>query len=132
MTVTTRLLVHAEASPTLLFHRWHDYDDFLVANRVLPSKESRRPFLKKVADAVQSTGRSNYKDWHLRFKKATDEVGIDLTVHATSAWRLVVGWATNPALEAGLTLHHLYGFPFIPGSSVKGILHHVAEMQLME
>ncbi|RME46713.1 MAG: type III-B CRISPR module RAMP protein Cmr6, partial [Deltaproteobacteria bacterium] len=29
------------------------------------------------------------------------------------------------------TLHHLHGFPYIPGSSVKGLLHHFAEMEWM-
>ena len=35
--------------------------------------------------------------------------------------RLVVGLGGKGSLEMGLTLHPLYGFPFIPGSALKGL-----------
>ena len=35
--------------------------------------------------------------------------------------RLVVGLGDSNALEVGMTLHPLYGFPYIPGSSLKGL-----------
>lgn len=48
------------------------------------------------------------------------------TMHAqpfTSAtdWRMVVGLGGESVLETDLTLHHLYGIPFIPGSALKGL-----------
>jgi CRISPR-associated protein Cmr6 len=40
---------------------------------------------------------------------------------ATTEWRMVVGLGGETVLETDLTLHHLYGIPFIPGSALKGL-----------
>ena len=40
---------------------------------------------------------------------------------AAPEWRLVIGLGRDSALETGLTLHRVYGFPFVPGSSLKGM-----------
>ena len=37
-------------------------------------------------------------------------------------WRLVVGLGNESVYETSMTLHHVYGFPYIPGSAVKGVL----------
>jgi CRISPR type III-B/RAMP module RAMP protein Cmr6 len=36
-------------------------------------------------------------------------------------WRMVVGLGGDTILETDLTLQHLYGIPFIPGSALKGL-----------
>ena len=36
--------------------------------------------------------------------------------------RMVLGLGSGSVLETGIILHHVYGFPFIPGSSLKGCL----------
>lgn len=36
-------------------------------------------------------------------------------------WRMVVGLGGPSVLETAMTLHHLYGFPVIPGSALKGL-----------
>lgn len=41
--------------------------------------------------------------------------------------RLVAGLGYDSPLEVGLTLHPLYGFPYLPGSSVKGVARTYAE-----
>ncbi len=38
--------------------------------------------------------------------------------------RLIVGLGRENVLETGLTLHHVYGMPVIPGSSLKGVAAH--------
>jgi CRISPR type III-B/RAMP module RAMP protein Cmr6 len=40
--------------------------------------------------------------------------------------RLIIGLATESPLETGLTLHHTYGVPIIPGSALKGLAAHYA------
>ena len=40
---------------------------------------------------------------------------------AATDWRMVVGLGGKNVLETNLTLHHLYGIPFIPGSALKGL-----------
>lgn len=44
--------------------------------------------------------------------------------------RLIVGLGGESVLETGLTLHHTYGVPFIPGSALKGLARHYAEQVL--
>jgi CRISPR-associated protein Cmr6 len=38
--------------------------------------------------------------------------------------RLYLGLGEASPLESAITLHHTYGVPFIPGSAIKGVLHH--------
>jgi CRISPR-associated protein Cmr6 len=40
---------------------------------------------------------------------------------ATPAWRLVIGLGRESAFETGLTLDRIYGFPYMPGSALKGM-----------
>jgi CRISPR type III-B/RAMP module RAMP protein Cmr6 len=40
---------------------------------------------------------------------------------AITDWRMVVGLGGESVLETDLTLHHLYGIPYIPGSALKGL-----------
>jgi CRISPR-associated protein Cmr6 len=40
------------------------------------------------------------------------------------AGRMIVGLGASNVLETGLTLNHLYGTPFIPGSALKGLAAH--------
>ncbi len=36
-------------------------------------------------------------------------------------WRMVIGLGGESVLETDITLHHLYGIPFIPASALKGL-----------
>jgi len=40
---------------------------------------------------------------------------------AKTDWRMVVGLGGESVLETDLTLHSLYGMPYIPGSALKGL-----------
>ncbi len=42
-------------------------------------------------------------------------------IEAKLRWRLVVGLSGIHPQETSMTLHHIYGIPYIPGSAVKGI-----------
>lgn len=51
--------------------------------------------------------------------------GIKLyCVDATVDWRLIVGLGSEHVQETNMTLHHIYGIPYIPGSAVKGVVRH--------
>lgn len=41
--------------------------------------------------------------------------------------RMFLGMGTASPIEAGISLHHTYGIPYIPGSAIKGVLHHYAQ-----
>ncbi len=44
--------------------------------------------------------------------------------------RLIVGLGTKNVLETGLSLHHTYGVPYIPGSALKGLAAHYCDQIL--
>ena len=37
-------------------------------------------------------------------------------------WRLAIGLGSGSVFETSISLHHVYGFPYIPASAVKGAL----------
>jgi len=43
---------------------------------------------------------------------------------ATCIWRLIIGLGASHPQETSMTLHHIYGIPYIPGSAVKGVTRH--------
>lgn len=48
----------------------------------------------------------------------------------TPDWRLVTGMGEASVYETNMTLHPIYGIPYIPASSIKGILrHYLAEFE---
>lgn len=50
------------------------------------------------------------------------------TFEAEPEWRFVVGLGQKGPLEVGMTFHRIYGFPIIPGSSLKGLARAYAEV----
>jgi len=49
------------------------------------------------------------------------------TLELETEGRLIAGLGYDSPLEVGCTLHPLYGFPYLPGSSVKGVARAYAE-----
>ncbi len=48
------------------------------------------------------------------------------------SWRLVIGLGASHPQETSMTLHHIYGIPYIPGSAVKGVTRHWAVLKFAE
>ncbi len=42
-------------------------------------------------------------------------------------WRMNIGLGGESVYETGMTLHHIYGIPYIPATAIKGIAHHYAK-----
>lgn len=54
---------------------------------------------------------------------AIRESGLKLeNIEFSIDWRLAVGLGNESVYETSMTLHHVHGFPYIPGSAVKGIV----------
>lgn len=51
---------------------------------------------------------------------------------ALCPWRLIIGLGAAHPQETSMTLHHIYGIPYIPGSAVKGITRHWAVLKFAE
>lgn len=88
---------------------------------LLPAQKDRGKgtWLKEIVDG-------NHVDANLagqvyeRWRNATEAAGA-IHFSGTTDWRMVVGLGGETVLETDLTLHHLYGIPFIPGSALKGL-----------
>lgn len=50
------------------------------------------------------------------------------TVEAKTDSRLIIGLGGTSVIETGMTLHPLYGFPYLPGSGLKGLARAYAEI----
>ncbi|KAA3657432.1 MAG: type III-B CRISPR module RAMP protein Cmr6 [Calditrichaeota bacterium] len=119
-----------QIAPSLLYQKWQPWDDFNASGK-FDRTNSRLDYLNAITSAVQTIFESErYTNWFDRYDKAMQSQGAVKYTKET-VWRLIIGWGTNPTLESGLTLHHLYGFPYIPGSAAKGVVHHAAEMMVM-
>ena len=86
--------------------------------------EARRKLFDNARDiAISDVYRTAYLRWNAALKS---DAAILLGVFRVSD-RLMVGLGDTNVLETGLTLHHTYGVPFIPGSALKGLLRHALE-----
>jgi len=64
-----------------------------------------------------------------RWKQTAEEQDC-LLLTAVTAGSLAVGLGNASPLEIGLTIHHTYGMPVIPGSAVKGLCVRAASQSL--
>ncbi|KLU60946.1 RAMP superfamily protein [Peptococcaceae bacterium CEB3] len=57
-----------------------------------------------------------------RQQETIQDLGFEtVSFTARPEWRLVVGLGGASVYETSMTLHHIYGFPYLPGSAVKGV-----------
>jgi CRISPR type III-B/RAMP module RAMP protein Cmr6 len=69
--------------------------------------------------------RSLYKIAFERWKQSLPE--LSAACELQNAGRLIVGLGTENVLETGITLHHTYGLPVLPGSALKGLAAHYCD-----
>jgi len=72
---------------------------------------------KKQKPLIEQAYKDQYQSalgLHSEGNVATAEFKVD--------WRLVVGLGGASVYETSMTLHHLYGFPYIPASGIKGMV----------
>ncbi|MCX8082695.1 MAG: type III-B CRISPR module RAMP protein Cmr6 [bacterium] len=68
-----------------------------------------------------SISKNFYKNFVNRYKYFLSQIKAT-QIYGKVHWRLVVGLGTNSVLETSMTLHHILGVPYIPGTAVKGML----------
>lgn len=59
-----------------------------------------------------------------RHRETIQATGLQTTapLRLSPQWRLIVGLGNESVYETSMTLHHIYGFPYIPASAVKGVI----------
>ncbi len=69
--------------------------------------------------------------YRLRWERALDALPFCVEkFKAKTTWRLVVGLGASHVRETSIALHHVHGFPVIPGSAVKGLARAYAQLVL--
>ena len=106
----------------------------LLLQRGYPERDDSKPELK--ADHVKRicavTADGFYCNAFSRWKKATSDHQRFRQVTLALESRLFIGLAGGGALETGCAISHSYGMPYIPGSSVKGVVSACARERLGE
>lgn len=120
----------------LLLDRLIGWDEqWKFANK--PSQGKKEAYKKVVASAVAfgkskdgvalMAGLQQRRVTYLNHLQAT---GCETWSHELKTdWRLTIGLGTPSVLETGLTTHRVYGFPYIPGSALKGLTAAWAELE---
>ncbi|GIW75939.1 MAG: type III-B CRISPR module RAMP protein Cmr6 [Phycisphaerae bacterium] len=85
-------------------------------------EEKRAIFQAAINAAGNSEVHKLYKLAFDRWKKSLPE--LTAANELQTVGRLIVGLGSENVLETGITLHHTYGMPILPGSALKGLAAH--------
>ena len=107
----------------------------LIRKDILENSRNKKWFLESVINIQRSI--NNVSKIIENFAKRIEKQRVDLEKHGyenifeneknkclklKTASRLVVGLGAGHVLETSLTLHHIFGIPYIPGSALKGVV----------
>jgi len=115
----------------LKFHKYAAYQKFGNNKEeefklFFEDKEIKFDFTQQKA-LIQQANKDQYQSaalLHGEDNVATTDLKID--------WRLVVGLGGASVYETSMTLHHLYGFPYIPASGIKGMVNAYVHTQVAD
>ena len=90
----------------------NDKFQFINGNRCIQASfgnlfDKERPYFIRRLESVKSLFKAKNHLLELKFRPQ---------------WRLVSGLGGHSVYETSINLHHIYGVPFIPASSIKGVL----------
>ncbi|NPV81541.1 MAG: type III-B CRISPR module RAMP protein Cmr6 [Firmicutes bacterium] len=107
-----------------LWPHWPEEDLDLGAEKWKAQKKGFRDFLvDQIADHLQQHKQVGalLLDLHQRRRTLACRLGGKV-LQATTASRLVIGLGSQHPFETGFIFHRTLGVPYIPGSSIKGLL----------
>lgn len=79
-------------------------------------------FQTMIKSSTNDGAQKFYKDYFDRWKK--NRPARSLTTDLKTAGHIVLGLGRASVMEVGIHLHHSLGFPYLPGSSLKGACAH--------
>jgi len=103
------------------------FTHFLDFQKKKKSKEYEVKLLKEDRPRLSSAARELLQELQKRQQSrlaALQQQHPVRTIHGTIDWRMVIGLGGEHVLETSMTLHHIYGIPYIPGSAMKGMVRH--------
>lgn len=99
--------------------------------RVQDSPDDKTDLMKMTVKAAANIDLDAYREAFERWEKSLGPFKDNSLVLKVEN-RMVVGLGGENVLEAGLTIHHTYGVPYIPGSAIKGLAAHYCDQVLGE
>lgn len=90
----------------------------------------KRDALEVVLEAAGRTDRDLFIGWVARWQESARAINATPFTRI-SEWRFVAGLGRKGSLETGFTFNR-YGFPYLPGSSVKGLARMAALVEIAE
>jgi CRISPR-associated protein Cmr6 len=100
--------------------------------------DSKKLFLSEFIEITKSNNSNNQniiKEFYNKFKErvkkqkeSLKKIGYEdiFSSKLKTAYRLVVGLGSGSVFETSLTLHHIFGIPYIPASALKGVVRSVS------
>jgi len=123
-----RVRNHIRLNPGLIFDRF--VQDWGWREQRFQDKEAKKRAWQEIVGIAQRADANLLAAWNERWQAivgASNAQSLSLKTH----WRFVAGLGRKGPLEAGFTFNR-YGFPILPGSSVKGVARAWAFVQIAE
>ncbi|MDD4787284.1 MAG: type III-B CRISPR module RAMP protein Cmr6 [Pirellulales bacterium] len=123
---STRRLLSRNTHPGLMLDKYaQSWDPTEQLNKL--SEKVQGPTIESVVNLTRAASQDFYRSILGRRNNVLAELGV-LTFEATNTGPLTLHLARASALEnAGICLHRLYGFTYLPGTSLKGLARAYAE-----
>jgi CRISPR-associated protein Cmr6 len=90
--------------------------------------KSRGPFIAGVSELPTSIA---YPAFYQRWEQMLEDRGAKKGI-ARVKGRMIIGLGDESVLETAITLHRIYGVPYIPGSALKGLAANYTRQRLGE
>jgi CRISPR-associated protein Cmr6 len=108
----------------LAYDAWAPVEDAGEDAGKVPPERDKKPFKSKWLDQLEELPISpDYWHAYKRWKDSLDGPGCRCQ-EIKLASRLLIGHGNASATEVGLSVHHTWGVPVIPGSALKGLCAH--------
>ena len=86
-------------------------------------EENKYPDFLKTFNFENPSFFEQFNKRHLKNAESfCQQVKADKTLQFKPDWRLAIGLGTGSIFETSMSLHHVYGFPYIPASAIKGVV----------
>ena len=125
---TIRPQERVSLNPGLIFDRF--VQDWGWREQQFRDKEAKKKAWQEIANIAPRADADLLVAWNERWQAGTD-VANAITFSLKTDWRFIAGLGRKGPLEVGFTFHR-YGFPILPGSSVKGVARAWALLQIAE
>jgi CRISPR-associated protein Cmr6 len=106
-----------------------EYSDHagLTLQKLLKEHDEKGELTRALLNAISEIKGSSeaYKTAFMRWQNHLPNTTIKFAATTNSA--LAIGLGDASPLEVGLTIHHTYGTPYLPGSAIKGLLIRAAD-----